>query len=41
MYVIVRFEVDIEAQEVEIPHCFQFGGVAEKVLVDESLDGWV
>ena len=34
-------EVNVEAQEVEVIHCFKFDGVAEKVVVDEGLDGWV
>ena len=34
-------EVNVEAQEVEVIHCFKFDWVAEKVVVDEGLNGWV
>ena len=32
-------EVNVEAQKVEVIHRFQFDGIAEKVVVDEGLDG--
>ena len=34
-------KVDVEAQEMHVIHCFKFEGIAEKVVVDECLDGWV
>ena len=32
-------EVDIETQEMEVVHRFEFHWVAEEVVVDEGLDG--
>ena len=32
-------EVDVEPQKVEVVHRLQFDGVAEKVVVDEGLNG--
>ena len=32
-------KVNVEAQEVEVIHCFQFDGIAEEVVVDQGLDG--
>ena len=32
-------EVDVETEEVEVVHRLQFDGIAEKVVVDEGLDG--
>ena len=32
-------EVNVEAQKVKVIHRFQFDGIAEKVVVDEGLDG--
>ena len=32
-------EVDVETEEVEVVHRFEFHRVAEKVVVDEGLDG--
>ena len=34
-------EVNVEPQEVEVLHRLQFDGIAEKVVVDEGLDGVV
>ena len=34
-------KVDVEAQEVHVIHGFKFDWIAEKVVVDECLDGWV
>ena len=35
------WEVNVEAQEVKVVHCFKFDRIAEKVVVDEGLDCWV
>ena len=32
-------EVDVKTEEVEVVHRFEFHRVAEKVVVDEGLDG--
>ena len=32
-------EVNVEPQEVEVFHRLQFDGIAEKVVVDEGLNG--
>ena len=32
-------EVNVEPQKVEVFHRLQFDGIAEKVVVDEGLDG--
>ena len=34
-------EVNVETQEVEVVHRFEFHWVAEEVVVDEGLDGGV
>ena len=34
-------KVNVEAQESEVIHSFQFDGIAEKVAVDECLNCWV
>ena len=34
-------EINVETQEVKVIHCFKLDGVAEKVVVDECLDGGV
>ena len=34
-------KVDVEAQKVHVIHCFKLDWIAEKVVVDECLDGWV
>ena len=35
------WEVDVEAQEVEVVNWFQFDWVTKEVVVDQCLDGWV
>ena len=35
------WEVNVEAQEVKVVHCFQFDWITEKVAVDEGLDFWM
>ena len=35
------WEVNVEAQEVKVIHCFQLDGIAKEVVVDECLNGWL
>ena len=35
------WKVNVESQEVEVFHSFQLDGIAEEVVVDKDLDGWV
>ena len=35
------WEVDVETQEMEVVHRFEFHWVAKEVVVDEGLNGWV
>ena len=35
------WEVDVETEEMEILHRFEFHGVAKEVMVDEGLNGWM
>ena len=35
------WEVNVEAQEVEVVNWFQFDWVTKEVVVDQCLDGWV
>ena len=35
------WKVNVEAQEVKVVDRFKFDWVTEKVVVNESLDGWV
>ena len=34
-------KVNVEAQKMHVVHGFKFDWVAEKVVVDEGLDGWM
>ena len=35
------WEVDVETEEMEILHRFEFHWVAKEVVVDEGLNGWM
>ena len=35
------WEVDVETQEMEVVHRFEFHWVAKEVVVDEGLNGWM
>ena len=35
------WEVDVETEEMEILHRFEFRWVAKEVVVDEGLNGWM
>ena len=35
------WEVNVETQEMEVVHRFEFHWVAKKVVVDEGLNGWM
>ena len=35
------WEVDVETQEMEVLHRFEFHWVAKEVVVDEGLNGWM
>ena len=34
-------EVNVESEEVKVIHCFKFDRIAEKVVMDEGLYGWM
>ena len=35
------WEVDVETEEMEVLHRFEFHWVAKEVVVDEGLNGWM